>query len=268
MSADATAPRPDGPLPASRPVVETLLSHRTWRDFDPAASIPPEHLHILLDCARQAPSWMNGQHYSIIRITDPALRAQLVALQPNNPQIGTCSEFWVWVADLYRASLASAAAGGSFAAVGTPDTLLTASVDVAMAAQNALTAAESLGYVTCPVGGLRLIAPELVTLLHLPRHTFPLFGLCIGKPSVTMRIKPRLPQAAVVFENRYQPELQGLLADYEQTLLDFNEPREKLPWRQKLARFYEKTYAPRNLRLLRQQGFLTHPDGLAEDQAP
>ena len=41
----------------------------------------------MLDATRQAPSWMNGQHYTIIRITDPALRQKIAAAQPNNPQI-------------------------------------------------------------------------------------------------------------------------------------------------------------------------------------
>lgn len=239
-------------------VIDTLLNHRTYRDFQPNVVIPDNELDAILACAQQAPSWMNGQHYSIIRITDAPLREQIVALQPRNPQIGTCSVFLVFVADLYRAKLASDACGGDFAAVGTPDTVLTMTVDTALAAQNALTAAESLGYGTCPVGGLRLIAPELVALLKLPPYTFPLFGLCIGKPSVEMRVKPRLPQSAVVHQNQYQTHtLTQQLAQYEQTMLDFNEPREKLPFRQKISNYYQQSYAPKNTALLRQQGFLT-----------
>ena len=250
-------------------VVDTITRHRTYRQFKTNVVLPPDHIQAIADAARRAPSWMNGQHYSIVRITNTALRQKIVAVQPGNPQIGQCSEFWVFVADAHRAKLCSDAYQGSFAAVGTPDTLLTLSVDTAMAAQNAIVAAESLGYATCPVGGLRLVAGQLIEWLGLPEYTFPLFGLCIGVPDVDMRIKPRLPEKAVIFENHYPSdgELNHDLQEYESTMTAFGEKRERLPFRQKFAHYYSKTYAPKNIALLIQQGFLTHPNGLPEDQA-
>ncbi|MDO5057373.1 MAG: nitroreductase family protein [Lautropia sp.] len=248
------------------PTLQALQSHRTYRQFDPEARIPADQLQAILDATRQAPSWMNGQHYTIIRITDPALRQRIVEHQPNNPQIGSCSEYWIFVGDLRRAKLCSEAAGGSFAAVGTPDTLTTIVTDTALAAQNAVVAAESLGYATCFTGGIRLIGPELTEWLGLPAHTYPLFGLCIGKPAVDMRLKPRLPQQAVVAENRYPLDetLNAALADYEATMTAFGEAREKFPFREKFARYYSQEYAPRNAKLLPDQGLLTHPQGLGE----
>lgn len=74
------------------PVLQTLRKHRTYRQFDPAHQIPAEQVQAMLDATRQAPSWMNGQHYTIIRITDPVLRQKIAAAQPNNPQIGTCAD--------------------------------------------------------------------------------------------------------------------------------------------------------------------------------
>ena len=126
-------------------VLQTLHEHRTYRQFDPAHRIPAEQVQAMLDATRQAPSWMNGQHYTIIRITDPALRQKIAAAQPSNPQIGTCGEYWIFVADARRAMLCSQAAGGSFAAAGTPEMLITLVTDAALAAQNAVVAAESLG---------------------------------------------------------------------------------------------------------------------------
>lgn len=87
--------------------IETIRQHRTYRHFKAGLSLPESDVQTIIDCARQAPSWMNGQHYSIINITDPALRAQIVALQPGNPQIGTCSTYLLFIADLHRAGLAS-----------------------------------------------------------------------------------------------------------------------------------------------------------------
>ena len=63
------------------PVLQTLHEHRTYRQFDPAHQIPAEQVQAMLDATRQAPSWMNGQHYTIIRITVP--RCARRSLQPN-----------------------------------------------------------------------------------------------------------------------------------------------------------------------------------------
>ena len=248
------------------PVLQTLREHRTYRQFDPAHQIPAEQVQAMLDATRQAPSWMNGQHYTIIRITDPALRQKIVAAQPSNPQIGTCGEYWIFVADARRAMLCSQAAGGSFAAAGTPEMLITLVTDAALAAQNAVVAAESLGLGTCFTGGIRMIAPELTEWLGLPAYTYPLFGLCIGKPAVEMQVKPRLPQQAVVAENRYPSDdvLSTALANYEATMTAFGEKREKVPFREKFARYYSQEYAPRNTKLLREQGLLTQPEGSGE----
>lgn len=250
------------------PVIDTLTRHRTYRQFKSDTVLPEAHIHAIADAARQAPSWMNGQHYSIIRITDVELRQKIAATQPANPQVGQCSELWVFIADMHRAKLCADAYMGSFAAMGTPDTLITACVDTGMAAQNAIDAAESLGYGTCPVGGLRAIAGQLIDWLHLPEYTFPLFGLCIGIPDAEMRIKPRLPEEAVLSENHYPDDKQLTqdLHEYETIMTAFGEKREHLPFRQKFAHYYSKTFAPQNIALLKKQGFLTHPDGLPEDQ--
>ncbi|MEH7293774.1 nitroreductase family protein, partial [Priestia megaterium] len=49
-------------------------------------------------------------------------------------------------------------------------------------AQNALTAAESMGLGGVYIGGVRANIAELTELLNLPKHVVPLVGLCIGHP--------------------------------------------------------------------------------------
>lgn len=239
--------------------VETMKNHRAYRHFKSGKTLSPAHLQAILDCARQAPSWMNGQHCTIINITDSALREKIVALQPANPQVGTCSAFLIFVADLNRARLCSEAYGGDFGAASHSDNLITAVTDASLAAQNAVVAAESLGYGTCFIGGMRFIAKDLIELLKLPKHTFPVFGLCIGEPDIEMRIKPRLPQAAVYAENAYPSEqiLAESLEQYEQTMTEFGEAREKFPFREKFSRYYQSG-EPRNEPLIFEQGWLEH----------
>ncbi len=240
-------------------IINQLLQHRTFRHFDSEYAIPENHIDCIIQAAKQAPSWMNGQHYSIIRITDKNLRKQIGKLSERNPQILSASEFWIVLADLKRMKISSDTYNGSFEAAGMEDTLLTVSVDAALASQNAVIAAESFDYGTCYIGGMRLIIQELIQLLKLPEFTFPLFGLCIGKPAIEMSIKPRLPSAANVFENQYQDDhLAEQLATYEQTMIDFAEARETLPWREKFARYYSAAYGEKTPALLREQGFLTN----------
>lgn len=245
------------------PTLDLIDQHRVFREFDPNATVSDTDLTAIIHAAQRAPSWMNGQHYSIINVSDPAQRQAIVEWQPKNPQIEQCSVFLVFVIDGYRAFLANQShnqgqnAPLSFAGFADADTLITLTTDAAMAAQNATLAAESLGYATCPIGGLRQAAKPLIDLLALPKYTYPIFGLCIGKPALDMPIKPRLPMDAVFFDNRYQTDdLPKRLAQYEQTMLEFGEAREKLPYRQKFAQFYTKPYVAEGEAWLKSQGFL------------
>lgn len=63
---------------------------------------------------------------------------------------------------------------------------------------------------------------EAVTeLLELPQHVLPLFGLCLGWPADNPDIKPRMPAAMLVHENRYQPLDNALLAEYDEQLAHY-----------------------------------------------
>lgn len=77
---------------------------------------------------------------SIIRITDKALREELVTLTGGQKHVAQAAEFWVFCADFNRHLQIC-----PDAQLGTAEQLLLGVVDTAMMAQNALTAAESLG---------------------------------------------------------------------------------------------------------------------------
>lgn len=236
-------------------VIDLLKNHRTYRHFDKNHRLSAQEIQEIRNAARQTASWMNGQHFSVIRIADTALRRRFAALFPKNPQLAAASECWLFVMDLYRMKAASQAYGGSFAGAAHTEALITAAADTALAAQNAAVAAESLGYGTCFVGSVRQDAAAVVEMFGLPEYTFPLFALCIGKPTVEMDIKPKLPEAAVFMENAYDTARTAqLLQEYEKTMIDFAEARETLPWREKFSRFYDTPYAPQNSALRKKQG--------------
>ena len=82
--------------------------------------------------------------------------------------------------------------------------LLITSVDAALAGQNTLLAAESLGYGGVIIGLVRYKSAELAELFKLPDYTYPVFGIALGVPNQKHDVKPRLPLDQLVFEEEYQ----------------------------------------------------------------
>ena len=80
--------------------------------------------------------------------------------------------------------------------------LLISSVDAALAGQNALLAAESLGYGGVIIGLVRYKSEEVAELFNLPDYTYPVFGMALGVPNQNHDVKPRLPLENVVFPPR------------------------------------------------------------------
>ena len=107
------------------------------------------------------------------------------------------------------------------AQLGPAEQLLLGVVDTAMMAQNALTAAESLGLGGVYIGGLRNNIEAVTELLKLPQHVLPLFGLCLGWPADNPDLKPRLPASILVHENSYQPLDKDALAQYDEQLAEY-----------------------------------------------
>jgi len=71
--------------------------------------------------------------------------------------------------------LVTSAAGYDFYQSGFLESFLTAWVDSAIAGLTAAFAAESLGYGTCTIGGVRNHVDKMVEFLELPRVVYPLF---------------------------------------------------------------------------------------------
>ncbi|MBS7772295.1 nitroreductase NfsA, partial [Klebsiella pneumoniae] len=132
-----------------------------------------------------------------IRITDKALREELVTLTGGQKHVAQAAEF---CADFNRHLQIC-----PDAQLGLAEQLLLGVVDTAMMAQNALIAAESLGLGGVYIGGLRNNIEAVTKLLKLPQHVLPLFGLCLGWPADNPDLKPRLPASILVHENSYQP---------------------------------------------------------------
>jgi FMN reductase [NAD(P)H] len=218
--------------------IKLLTNHRTYRQFDPNYQLPDEQLQGILAAARQAPSWMNGQAYSIIVIDDPAIREQLVAWNPGNPHIATSSVFLLFLADLNRTKKIADEKQTPYPIDEGLQPLLIATTDGSIALQSAAIAAESFGLGTVISGSVRKDSKAIAELLDLPEYVYPVAGLSIGKPIVEMALKPRLPQEAVIHHNKYEDYSYQAIERYDQTMTAFGEARETKPWSEKFAGFY------------------------------
>lgn len=225
--AEALAMRYGAAIPPAGPWNEhiaLLLSHRSIRGFRPDA-LPEGTLETLVAAAQSAATSSNLQTWSVIVVQDPAKRAALAKLAGNQKHIEQCPLFLVWLADLSRNARMAEQEGRELEGLPYLETFLVATIDAALAAQNAVVAAESLGLSTVYIGALRNDPEQVAQMLGLPPGVMGVFGLCVGHaaPEVTNEVKPRLPQAAVCHHETYgNAEEPALRAAYDGEMATFS----------------------------------------------
>jgi nitroreductase len=185
-------------------VQKLLTAHRSIRKFK-SGPLADEVIREIVRCGQAAATSSNIQAVTVIRVKDPARREKLAELAGGQPYVAQAGAFLVFCADLHRARLACQAEGGTFCE-GMTEHFIIATVDVALAAQNCVVAAEAMGLGICYIGALRNQPQAVADLLDLPRLVYPVFGLCLGVPDQDPEHKPRLPQAAVLGEDTYPKE--------------------------------------------------------------
>lgn len=241
--------------------LKSMLAHRSVRAYTDQA-VDDGLLEHIISAVQAAPNWVNTQHVSIIAIKDTARKAEFAALCGNQPYIAQAPVFLIFCADFYRTYLACTAHGQAFDGVMSRiDNLIVGANEVGIALGTAVAAAESLGLGSVPIGDARLNALAITEKLDLPPYVLPMVGLCLGYPAENHEIKPRLPQAAVYFEERYNRNLNGLIQEYDSQYADYLQRR---PWNnrvgnwsQLVADFYRSDYNhyPEIPTLLAKQGF-------------
>ncbi|MDF2722700.1 MAG: oxygen-insensitive nitroreductase [Paenibacillus sp.] len=183
------------------PIIDLLQSHQSIRQYMPDP-IPEEALQAIVQSAQRASTSSNVQAYSVIAVTDKEMQRKLSEVASNQQHVAQCPLLLIWCADLSRHRLVCDRQGVEMNA-GTTENFVTATVDAALAAQNAAIAAESLGYGIVYVGGLRNNLREVTRLLNVPQLVYPLFGMCIGVPDQQPLRRPRLPVRAVLHREVY-----------------------------------------------------------------
>ncbi|MEW7314215.1 oxygen-insensitive NADPH nitroreductase [Buttiauxella gaviniae] len=237
------------------PTIDLLRSHRSIRRFTDAP-VTDEQRAAIVASAQAVSSSSFLQCSSIIRITDKSKREQLVALSGGQKHVAQAAEFWVFCADFNRHLQIC-----TEAQLGLAEQLLLGVVDTSILAQNAFTAAESLGLGGVYIGGIRNNIEAVTELLALPEHVLPLFGLCLGWPDEDHDIKPRMPAAMLMHENSYQPVDENVLAQYDEEMEQYYLSRDsnsrKDNWSDHIRRTIIKENRPFILDYLHKQGWAT-----------
>lgn len=185
--------------------IRELYRRKSVRSFT-GESIPPEAREAILRSAVAAPTPGNQQMYTIIDVQDPALRQRLAVLCDNQPFIAEAALVLVFCADWCKWYDAYAE-GGAVPRVPETGDLMLAVTDACIAAQNAVTAAESLGIGSCYIGDVMENCEAMRGCLGLPRYVFPAAMLVFGYPTAQQLARPkpeRCPLESIVCIDGYR----------------------------------------------------------------
>ena len=187
--------------------IQELFARKSVRVYEDRP-IEPEVKRAILESAIQAPSAGNMALYTILDITDPAIKAALSESCDDQPFIATAPMVLVFCADYrrwydvfcrYVDPVRRPAMGDLFLA----------QADTLIAAQNAVVAAESLGLGSCYIGDVVEHFEYHQQLLKLPRYVVPAAMVCFGWPTGQQRRREKPARFAVsdiVHENGYDSE--------------------------------------------------------------
>jgi nitroreductase len=196
----------------------TLLLHRSIRAYLPNP-LPEGTLELIVAAAQSAATSSNLQTWSVVAVEEQERKERLSQLAGNQGHIRQCPLFLVWLADLARLAYVAESRELPHEGLDYLEMFVMATIDAALAAQNAAVAAESLGLGIVYIGGMRNHPEEVAATIGLPPHVFAVFGMCVGypDPNVAAAVKPRLPQSAVLHRESYK------LSEQDEAIAHYNE---------------------------------------------
>jgi nitroreductase len=239
--------------------IELIKSHCSIRKFS-NRKIQNNELEAIITSAQTASTSSFMQAYTIIQIKDENNRKTIAELSGNQSYIEECSEFLVFCADLHKLELACKMNNRKMDS-GFTEAFIIATVDAALAAQNCLVAAESLGLGGVYIGGIRNNPEDISKLLQLPNNVYAVFGLCLGYPDENPDIKPRLPLNFTLCQDKYDLDNKiHLLEAYDNIISQYYFERtngqRKDGWTGQIASHTSKPLRPHMKTFLKSKDFL------------
>lgn len=240
-------------------VTQLIQSHRSIRKFT-NKEVDRTIIEELVRCGQAAATSSNVQAVTVIQVKNQAKRDAMAEVAGGQKYVSTAGAFLVYCADLNRPKYACEKEQGEFSA-GMTEHFIIATVDVALAAQNSVVAAESMGLGICYIGGIRNNPAEVSKLLSLPEHVYPVFGLCVGYPDQNPEVKPRLPIDAVLMTDQYEQSVfDSNIKSYDRDVSEYYKNRtsnnKDSTWSQEMKALVGKESRPHMNGFLTGKGFI------------
>ncbi|WP_373713024.1 nitroreductase family protein [Streptococcus sp.] len=233
--------------------INLMKSHSSVRRFKDER-IPDADLKAIIEAGSAASSWKNFQSYSIIVVRSEEKKQALYDLTPQ-PAILQADTILLFVGDHNRASKAAELHQEPFDAKGT-ENLLISSVDAALAGQNAMLAAESLGYGGVFIGMIRHSALAVAEVFALPDYTYPVFCIALGVPNQHFPVKPRLNLESFVFQEEYQEQSVETIQAHDAIQTEYAGARQTELWSERLVNQFKQEEQPETKVLLKKHKLL------------
>lgn len=188
-------------------IIKQLKNRRSVREFT-GEKVKEEDLKLILETAQRYPNSVHGQQTSLIVIRDKETIKKIAELSGGQKQVETADVFILILIDYYRGTYAAKSLGNKHFGPKSADGILVGAVDAGIILSTIQTAAESLGYGTTAIGGLRLNPEIFIEMFNLPEHVFPILGTTIGVPQENKlkSPKPRVPFESFSFDEKYDSE--------------------------------------------------------------
>lgn len=195
-------------------VIRQLFARKSIRAYT-GQVIGKAEKEAILRAAAEAPTAGNQQLYTILDITDRALKERLSETCDHQPMIARADMVLIFCADCKKWYDAYLAVGCQTRKPGVGDLML-AVTDAMIAAQNAVTAAESLGIGSCYIGDIMENNEVHREMLNLPEYVVPVGMVIFGYPTQQQLSRPkpeRVKMEYIVHENGYMPLSDAQLED-------------------------------------------------------
>ncbi|MDP2953072.1 MAG: nitroreductase family protein [Chloroflexota bacterium] len=187
-------------------VMEAVKGRRTIRRYK-TQPVSNEALQTVLEAARWAPSWANTQCWSFVVVRDAQKKAQIAGyLQSSTPgrenravqALKDAPVLIVACAERFLSGFQRAGEHKGFPATDKGDWFM---FDLALAMENLVLAAYSLGLGTAHVGNFDAVA--VAKLLKLPQNTAVVELMPLGYPDESPEPRPRKELKEMVFYEEY-----------------------------------------------------------------
>jgi len=243
--------------PTAAEDVADFLRHRCIRHYSDRP-VTEDTIAALIGAAQSAATSSSLQLWSVVSVQEPDLREKIVATAGDQHQIREAPWFLAWIADLNRIERIAAEAGGGDEFLDYTEYELMSLVDVSLAAERFVCAAEAMGLGICYIGAMRNDPYRVRELLNLPGRSFCPFGLCVGWPreDSTAEIKPRLSPDAVWHRESYREADVSELDERMKPFYESQQMKGEVTWSMRSARRLSKLTGREVLKpFLEEQGF-------------